>query len=512
MKLFTTDQIRLWDQATIEGQYTDSSELMEFAAEKLVEQLLMLEDPVRAYVFCGIGNNGGDGLCMARMLASSSVEVQVIVVGDAQMGSKDFRMNLERVIEADLPVMFYGKDQSYIGFEPDSIILDCILGSGTSRPAEGLIAKAIDEINQNLTCPKIAIDIPSGLLPDDFLGQEGFIIRADRTLTIEVPKRALLVSENSEYVGELTIVSIGLDHNFERSTTCDYFAYDMLEAVIDLEFRSVNAHKKINGHVGLIAGSKGKMGACLLAAKGAMRVGAGLLTARIPACGYSIVQTALPEVMCDTDEGEDYIKSMGELRGFESLAVGPGLGKAPEVALMMRKMVKEIDCPCVFDADALNLIAEKNLFNDIPKGSVLTPHIGEFHRLFGEAASDKERIEILRAKSIELGVIIVLKGPYSRVATPDGQISFNTTGNPILATAGSGDVLTGVIAGLLAQGYDPGKAARLGVFLHGLSGDILSIQMGDSGALAGEIADGIPHAKRVVKAASEDPLYNPPGY
>jgi hydroxyethylthiazole kinase-like uncharacterized protein yjeF len=512
MKLFTSDQIRLWDKATIEGHFNDSSELMEFAAEKLVEQLLILEDPVRIYLFCGIGNNGGDGLCMARILASQDVEVHVIVVGDAQQGSKDFRLNLERAMEADIPLMFYGKDGYNAVFEPDSIILDCLLGTGTSRPAEGLLAAAIDEINQNITCTKIAIDIPSGLLPDDFLGQEGSIIRADRTFTIEVPKRALLVSENSKYVGELTIVSIGLDHIFERSTDCDYFAYDMLEAVVDLEFRSVNAHKKTNGHVGLIAGSKGKMGACLLSAKGAMRVGAGLLTARIPACGYSIVQTALPEVMCDVDEGMDFIKSAGELNGFESLALGPGLGKAPEVALMMRKVLKEIACPCVLDADALNLIAEKNLFNDIPKGSILTPHIGEFHRLFGETSSDKERLEILRAKSNELGVVIVLKGPYTRVATPNGDISFNTTGNPILATAGSGDVLTGVIAGLLAQGYEPGTAARLGVFLHGLSGDILSIQMGDSGALASEIADGMPHAKRVIKAASDDPLYNPPAY
>ncbi|MFM9984836.1 MAG: NAD(P)H-hydrate dehydratase [Flavobacteriales bacterium] len=512
MKLFTSDQIRLWDQATIESHFKDSSELMEFAAEKLVEQLLILEDPDRVYVICGIGNNGGDGLCMARILASQSVEVSVVVVGDAQQGSKDFRMNLERVMEADLPLMFYGKDENHLVFEPDSIILDCILGSGTSRPADGLIATAINEINQNITCTKIAIDIPSGLLPDDFSGQEGFIIRADRTLTIEVPKRALLVSENTRYIGELTIVSIGLDHVFERSTDCEYSAYDMVEAVFDLEFRSLNVHKKTNGHVVLIAGSKGKMGACLLAARGAMRVGAGMLTARIPACGYSIVQTALPEVMCDVDEGVDYIKSAGELNGFESLALGPGLGKAPEVALMMRKVLKEIACPCVLDADALNLIAEKNLFNDIPQGSILTPHIGEFNRLFGETTSDKERLEVLRTKSRELGVVIVLKGPYTRVATPNGEISFNTTGNPILATAGSGDVLTGVIAGLLAQGYDPSSAARLGVFLHGLSGDVLSIQMGDSGALAGEIADGLPHAKRVVKAASDDPLYNPPAF
>ncbi len=422
MKLFTTDQIKLWDQATIENQYNDSSELMEFAAEKLVEQLLMLEDPTRAYIFCGIGNNGGDGLCMARMLASRSVEVQVIVVGDAQMGSNDFRMNLERFIEADLPVMFYGKDEYDLRFEPDSIILDCILGSGTSRPAEGLIAAAIDEINQNITCTKIAIDIPSRLLPDDFSGQKGFIIRADRTLTLEVPKRALLVSENTQYVGELTIVAIGLDHVFERITECEYFAYDMVEAVFDLEFRSMNAHKKTNGHVGLIAGSKGKMGACLLAAKGAMRVGAGMLTARIPECGYSIVQTALPEIMCDVDEGIDYIRSAGELDGFESLAIGPGLGKAPEVALMMRKVLKEVACPCVLDADALNLIAEKNLFNDLPKGSVLTPHIGEFHRLFGVVTTDKDRLELLRAKSIELGIVIVLKGPFTRIASPDGQL------------------------------------------------------------------------------------------
>lgn len=512
MKLFTSDQIRLWDQATIETHYNDSSELMEIAAERLTDQLMELEEFHLAYIFCGTGNNGGDGLCMARILASRNCQVEVIVVGDAQKGSKDFRLNLERLMEADLPVRFFASDSMDLVLEPGALIIDCLLGTGTTHPAEGLIAGAIQFINRNIGCSKVAIDIPSGLQPDDFSGQTGIILRADRTLTLEVPKRALLVEENHVHVGQLTVVSIGLDHVFERMTDCEYLSYDMTEAVFDLEMRDAYSHKFKNGHVKLIAGSKGKMGACVLAAKAAMRAGAGLLTARTPECGYTILQTALPEVMCEVDKGTEFIQSSGELEGYSCLAIGPGMGKMPEVTLMLRKLLKEISCPCVLDADALNIIADKHLMGELPKGSILTPHLGEFRRLFGETGSDKERIELLRSKSMELGVIIVLKGPFTRVATPNGHISFNSTGGPSLATAGSGDVLTGVIAGLLAQGYQPETAARLGVFLHGLAGDILSYQLGDSGLLAGEIADAIPHAKRVVVAAEDSPFYNPPAF
>jgi NAD(P)H-hydrate epimerase len=507
MKIFTAEQIREWDQHTVLLYYNNSSELMERAANAVVEHLSYSEINKAVTIFCGTGNNGGDGLCIARMLAERDYVVDVYIVGDSQKGTEDFKLNMQRLLESEVPVQFLSPEELAFEIKPRNLVLDCILGTGITRPVEGFLAQVIDQINEQSPFRLIAIDMPSGLMPDDMTHQEGSIIRADKTITFEVPKRAMLCEENEMYVGEFTVLSLGLSDVFHEETSSNLRYYDMLEATLDFEPRNKFVHKTQLGHVHVVAGSVGKMGAAMLCAKAALRSGAGLVSASVPACGTHIMQTTLPEAMCILDEGNDYLKSTTYDEKFGATVVGPGLGKAPETVLMLRKLLRDAKHPLVLDADALNIIAEKKLIKDIPKNSILTPHVGEFHRLFGEHTSDHERLKTLETKAKELELYIVLKGPNTRIATPQGIVHFNASGNACLATAGSGDVLAGVIAGLLGQGYTPEEAARLGVFVHGFAGDMLRAQLGEGGMIARDLIEALPQAMRTIFAAQSDPNF-----
>ncbi len=494
MKLFNAAQIREWDKATVQKYFEDSSELMEVAAQVCADHIAEEEIAALYAIICGTGNNGGDGLCIARLLAAEDHEVKVYITGDADSGSEDFKKNLQRLLSTDIALHFLSEDEHDFHPETDAIIVDCIFGTGLNRPVDSWLADLIEQVN-HLPNRKIAIDLPSGLQADLLEPQPGPVVNADLTLTFQVPKRALLFEENYVFVGEHEVVMIGLDHEFETKEKCELTFFTELDAARIFKSRKKFQHKNSFGHVGIIAGSKGKMGAAILCSLAAMRSGAGLVTAQVPAIGESYLQTVVPEVMCIVDEGENQLKSSDILEDHSATAIGPGIGQAPETVMMLRRILKhEGDHHLVFDADALNILAAKKLQHSIPTGSVLTPHVGEFDRLFGKHENSFARFKTLVAKAAELNCVIVLKGAHTMIASPDGEVSFNSSGNVGMATAGSGDVLTGVIVSLLAQGYSPKDAARLGVYIHGIAGDIAADERGMTGMMARDIIEFLPSA------------------
>lgn len=493
MKLFRREQLREWDQATIERHYASSAELMEVAARSCAEVLLD-KAPAEQYVFlCGTGNNGGDGMVMARLLHEQQLDVLVIVVGDSSLGSADFRENLQILIDGDLPLSFMNSMPDSFELEPDAVIVDALFGSGLNRPIEGWLADLIALINE-LPNRVVAVDIPSGLQSDELEKQSGSIIQADITLTIEIPKRSMLFEENDRYVGKMVIVPLGLDVDFEIEQDCDWFFVDDREVAPLLHERNKYSHKGMHGHLQVNAGSAGMMGACMLVAYAAMRTGAGKVTACVAHNGLHVMQTAVPEVVCKPGFGSAELERFVKVESTTALAIGPGIGTGSAPTSMVEEWLRS-DAHCVvIDADALTIIARENWISRIQSQSIITPHVGEFDRMFGKHENHFQRLRTQMKKSKELGIFIVLKGAHTRISTPEGLLYINSTGNPGMATAGSGDVLSGMIGGLLAQGYAPLHAAMLGVYMHGLAGDVAAEARSMDSIIARDIIEFIGDA------------------
>lgn len=493
MKLFPIEQLRQWDAHTIREQYESSSALMEVAAKACTEVLLD-KVPSPLYVFfCGTGNNGGDGLVMARLLVEHELQVVVLVVGDPAMGSKDFRENLQLSIDGDLPLKFLSADDFEVIIPESAVVVDCILGSGLNRAVDGWMAEVIGMINQ-ATNTVVSIDIPSGMWADRLEPQTQPMVEADLTLTIHTPKRAMLFPENYRYVGEMLVVPIGLDAAFHASTPCAWHYYDELNALDVLRTRSKFDHKGSYGHLAIVAGSKGMMGAAMLSTYASLRAGVGKATAHVPKCGIALLQTAVPEAMCEEDVSEVGVTFFENSQKYSALCIGPGLGRSEATSQFIQEVITTITQPCIIDADALNIFAERELQQSFPKRAVITPHVGEFDRLFGAHANNFERLKTQMRMAAELHITIVMKGAHTITATPAGEVYFNSTGNPGMATAGSGDVLSGIIGALLAQGYEPEVAAPLGVFLHGLAGNAAEISRGTDAMIARDIIEFIGDA------------------
>lgn len=497
MKIFSSEKLREWDTYTIMQHYNNSAELMETAAKSAAFDMEIMDLSGTCAVFCSTGNNGGDGLCIAKLLSEKDFDVTIFIVGDPAEGSDDFLHYMKGIIETDIPVQFLSANNFKFEIDSAATIIDCIFGIGINRPIEGWVGQLIDYIN-TLSNVVFSLDLPSGLLPDLVATQTGSIILADTTFTLSTPKLAFMFQENYKFVGEFFITNIGLDPNFHQAQESEFTFYDDSDVRNDFITRNKFSHKNTFGHVRIIAGSKGKMGAALLSSRAAMRAGAGLVTVSTPGCGLDILQTALPEAMCEADTSQEVLSNLSYDKKYSATAIGPGIGQAPETSLMLRKLLKDADRPLVIDADALNIIASKTMINDIPANSILTPHIGEFDRLFGKHENSFDRFHTLRQKAIELQLIIVLKGAYTAVAFPNGSINFNSTGNVGMATAGSGDVLTGIIVSLLAQGYSPEAAARFGVYLHGNAGDIASGEMSYESVIASDIIESLPETFKYV--------------
>jgi NAD(P)H-hydrate epimerase len=483
-KILSASQLRAWDAYTMEHEPIASIDLMERAVRAFADWFTArFDNTQRIGVVCGTGKNGGDGLGIARVLYEWNFPVEVWIVKGTVAESPDFATNLQRLPNG---VVQHTIRESVPAAPPAcDVLIDAVFGYGLSRPVAGLYADVIRWINRSRAC-KVAVDIPSGLLADAV--SEGEIVKADFTVTFQTPKLSFFLPTSGAYVGEWKVVNIGLSKIFlaNASTPFHYLAAKQVRNL--LRPREKFSHKGTHGHALLVAGSKGKMGACVLAARAVLRAGVGLLTAHVPGCGYTILQTAVPECMVSVDGDEQHV-STEPTGSFDAIGVGPGIGTAPATGQALASLLKK-GSPMVLDADALNLISmQPALRAIIPAGAILTPHPKEFERLAGPTSNDFERLERQQALAAEWQSVVLLKGAHTSVALPDGRILFNTTGNPAMATAGSGDVLTGVLTSLLAQGYPPEEAALLGVYVHGLAGDGVVRERGYPILTASELVD-----------------------
>ncbi len=503
MKILSAEQIRRADAYTIENEPVASIDLMERAASACYQRIEMLYGTDRPFhVFCGIGNNGGDGLVIARYLHNAGYEVHVHIVRFSSKTSEDFATNEEHLRKLKLDITDIRKKEAFPDLPENAVVVDALFGTGLSRPAKGLAAQAIEHINES-GCEVVAVDMPSGLFAEDNTeNTRKTIIRATRTLSFEVPKLAFFFADNAPYVGHWELIPIGLDAGFIASLEAEQELLEPFHFHNVLKIRPRFSHKGTYGHSLLIGGSYGKMGALVLAARACLRSGTGLLTTHVPACGYDIVQNSVPEGMCQVDTSEQFIANPGDISAFNAIGVGPGLGKGEETQKMLKLLIQNTSIPLVIDADALNILGEnKTWLHFLPAGSVLTPHPKEFDRMAGEAAGDHDRYRRQREFAAKYQVVVVLKGAYTSVASPGGQFFFNDTGNPGMATGGTGDVLTGIITGLMAQGYSSLQAALLGVHLHGLAGDGAMEQYGMEAMTAGDLVSNLGEAFHRLRMA-----------
>ena len=488
MKILSAEQIRQADAFSIKNEPIASVDLMERASSSFVKWYVdRFDSTIPAKIFCGTGNNGGDGLAIARLLSQRGYSVEAFVIDNPQKGTDDFKINYDR-LQKVLTVQAITESYQFPTLSEKDVIIDAIFGSGLSRIVEGFYADVVDHINQSGSCV-VSVDIPSGLLCDDICSCPA--VQANYTVSFQTPKLAFFLPTNYEYVGSWHVVDIGLDTKFIAQSES---LFSTIETPI-LPKRKKNSHKGSNGRALLIAGSYGKMGAAVLSAKAAMRSGLGLLTVHVPHCGYDILQTSIPEAMVSPDPTEFYFGELPENLEVDAIGIGPGLDTKQKSLKALEKLLSKLSTPIVIDADAINLIAaNRHFLNLLPENSILTPHHKEFERLVGIWSSDKERINRQLSFSKEFGVYVVFKGPNTAISTPEGEVFFNTTGNPGMATAGSGDVLTGIITALLAQNYSSLDAARIGVHVHGMAGDLAAEKNGEVGLIASDIIGYLPQA------------------
>ncbi|HEX5027100.1 MAG TPA: NAD(P)H-hydrate dehydratase [Agriterribacter sp.] len=500
MKLFSVAQIKEWDNYTIQHEPVISIDLMERAAIGCCEWITANVSISKKYlVFCGPGNNGGDGLAIARLLFNSNCKIEVFLLGEPEQRSVDFQMNLARLEACAIPVKLINNEGDFPVLTDSDCIIDALFGYGLNRPLEGLAMALVKHINRS-NSQVLAIDMPSGLFADKS-AKGNTIINASVTLSFQVMKLAFLLPENANYTGDIQIIKIGLHPQYYSDTRADFETVEgeYIHSLIQPRHRF--SHKGTYGNAALIAGSYGMMGAAVLAAKACLRSGVGKLTCYVPGCGYTILQTAVPEAMCVTDMNEKMHTSLDLKSDYDVYAIGPGLGQNKTVVNVLETLLNKKPERLIIDADGLNLLSQNpQLYPKISKHAILTPHPKEFERLFGEAANDFERLQLALEKAATLQVYIVLKGSYSFIAMPSGKGYFNPTGNPGMATAGSGDVLTGMLAGLYAQSNNTEKIVLTGVYLHGLAGDIAAKKRTEEAMIAGDIVDCIPAAFTHIKS------------
>lgn len=494
--ILSSEQIREADAYTIKQEPIPSYLLMERASKAFVECFLKVyRKKSLIKVFAGVGNNGGDGLAIARMLSARGYIVDVYVIGDPSKGSEDFTTNLDK-----LPVnpSFLKKEQKLPPIEKKDIIIDGIFGSGLSRPVEGFYAEVIEYINRS-GADIVSIDIASGLYADRLPG-DGAIIEPSTTISFQFPKLVFFQPDLGKYIGDFHIVDIGLDKKFIEKQVTNFF-YLLKEDITEkIPVRRKYAHKGDSGRLRIVAGSKGKMGAAVMASNAALRVGVGLLFVQVPEFGVPILQQSVSEAMVIADAGEEFVKEIN-VGNEDVVGLGPGLDTKANTVKAIKKFLSSIDNKqkLVFDADAINILAlNPELIEKLPEGTILTPHPGEFKRLAGDWEDDFHKLELLRNFCTRYKLNIVLKGAHSAICNEEGKIYFNSTGNPGMATGGSGDVLFGMICGLFSQKLDAWDALVTGVYLHGLAGDLASAELTENAMIASDIIRFLPGAFREV--------------
>ncbi|TNF25309.1 MAG: NAD(P)H-hydrate dehydratase [Bacteroidetes bacterium] len=476
MKILTSEQLRELDKFTMKHEPISSYDLMERAATEALKAFPKHWefDERPFYYFCGKGNNGGDGLAMARIHSQDDKrDITVVILEHTQHGSADFGQNLYLLKDEDkVDILHIDMVEQLPEIPDNAIIVDAILGSGLTRPLDGFLAQVVNELNK-LGNQKVSIDMPTGLFAEDnSTNNLHNVFKADMTVTFHCPKLSFLLPDTGEFAGTLKVVDIGLlAPEAKQESAFSFLDNDEVRPLI--RKRAKFSHKGTFGHALLLSGSRGKMGAAQLAASATMRSGAGRLTVHVPTCGLDIIQLSLREAMCTVDPHGHFITELPDLEPYDAIAIGPGIGTDAQTANVLRELLSQCKVPLVIDADGLNILANNpDWLHLLPPNTILTPHPKEFERLVGKWGSSMERLQLQRELSEKYGVIVVLKGAHTSISVPTGNVHFNATGNPGMASAGVGDVLTGVVLGLLSQGYEPEVAAIIAVHVHGFSADI----------------------------------------
>lgn len=495
MKVLTQEQIRIAEQ---QSKYLPA-ELMQRAASACVN---WIEENLprynTCYIFCGPGNNGGDGLVMAGMLSEKGYPVKTYLWNSDSYTPLNVQ-HQERLRNAGMEILPFSSRSDIPIPEDKSMCIDAILGSGLNRVLEGELADCADAINSAGFDTVVSIDSPTGFFTDQPVPPAAIAIRPHYTLTFHCPRPMYFFPEYEHWLGQWQILDIGLNDKGLKSP----LHYTILPDVKPiLAPRNRFGHKGNFGHALIAGGSFGKTGAAILAIKACLRSGAGLTTAFIPKSSYTALQSALPEAMVQCSGSENHISGRIKTEKYTAIGFGPGTGTDSETATTLKLLLQDSAFPLVIDADGLNILSEnKTWLSFLPPLTILTPHPGELARLTAKTESGYERLELARHLSRRFSCIVVVKGAFTAVVSPEGQVFFNSTGNPGMATGGSGDVLTGIITALLARKINPVDAARLGVFLHGLAGDIAASEYGQESLTAGDIADALPKAFRILEKA-----------
>ncbi|MFK2821276.1 NAD(P)H-hydrate dehydratase [Flavobacteriaceae sp. LMIT009] len=489
MKIFSKEQIYHGDTLTAQRQNISSTDLMERAGTQIFNWLhaRMQGAQVPVHVFCGIGNNGGDGLVIARHLITHGYNVHTYVVNCSDKRSKDFLANYDRIktVTKSWPTLLSCKEE-FPEINRDDIIVDAVFGIGLNRPADDWV-KALFQHFKTSGAFTLSVDMPSGLYADKVPEHENGVVWANHTLSFASPKLVFFLPDTARFTQQWEIIDIGLDPEFLFTTPTDAELIGKFEVLPMYRPRDKFAHKGTFGHSLIIGGSYGKVGAVVLASRAALTIGAGLVTSYVPKCGYDIMQTALPEAMTITDEEESLISSIKFDIDPSVIGLGVGMGTDAKTVNALAKFLESNKTPLVVDADGLNILAKnKDLLDSLPEGTILTPHPKELERLIGKWNDDFDKLKKAQEFSKKYKVIIVIKGGYSIIVFGD-KLYINSSGNPGLATAGSGDVLTGIITGLISQGYEALIAAVFGVYLHGSAGDFAAEDLGFESILASDV-------------------------
>jgi NAD(P)H-hydrate epimerase len=504
MKIFTSAQIHELDNYTIEHEPIKSIDLMERAAKALTRAItLRWPQRVPVVTFAGPGNNGGDALAVSRMLTEQGYQVHTFLFNISGHLSADCAENKRRILDnKKTKNSFVEVTQE---FDPPQLgkgmlVIDGLFGSGLNKPLNGGFASLVKYINAS-SAEVVSIDMPSGLMTEDnTYNVRANIIHADLTLTLGHKKLAMLFAENQPFIGELDVLDINLSREGIDKIEAHYTLTEEEDVRRLMLSRSPFAHKGSMGHALIIAGSYGMAGAAILATEACLRSGAGKVICHAPRKNVPILQASVPEAVLQIDHEETTFSEAVDTEDFKAVGIGPGLGTSEQTAVAIIAQIRRTQCPLVCDADAINILANHRAWmQQLPKDIILTPHPKEFDRLEGRSADSFEQLSKARDLSQRISAYIILKGHHSALCCPDGHIVFNTTGNAGMATAGSGDVLTGILTGLLARGYSQRDACIVGMYLHGLAGDIAARELGEESLIARDIIRCLPKAFLMLK-------------
>lgn len=498
MKLLNTQQIREADAFTISQEGISSLELMERAAGRCTAWMLNHMGYARKFiVVCGPGNNGGDGLAIARQLHERGLEVDVLLLG-VEKYSADNRINQQAIESKGIQIGALDIAHIEAMSQEDCVWVDALFGTGARKIAEPNLCRIVDALNV-VRGLRVSIDLPSGMQSDSIPEPKSHVVKANITLCFHKPRLSFFFEESALFLGHWEVLDIGLREPETITTDC-YFT-TLSDAKILFRKRPAFSHKGTLGHALIAGGCLGKGGAVILAAKAALRSGVGKATAFVPHCMVVPMQSALPEAMCLPAESENHLSGLLNPEHFDAIAFGVGAGTHEDTARLLKLLIQNTPAPLVLDADALNILAEeKTWLAFLPARTILTPHPGELDRICGKVSSSYDRWQNARSLAVKTGCIVVLKGAYSRICLPDGQTLFNSSGNAGMATAGAGDVLSGIISALLASGYSELDAAVLGVFAHGMAGDFAAAKHGETGTIAGDIVEALAEVWKVMEA------------